>query len=82
MILDNQNENPKVYEWIEENTQLGELDLVTGYFTIGALAFLSEKVNERISKFRFVIGDIVASSDQKIKSLDLLNQNIDYKSGM
>jgi superfamily II DNA or RNA helicase len=82
MILDNQNENPKVYEWIEENTQLGELDLVTGYFTIGALAFLSEKVNERISKFRFVIGDIVASSDQKIKSLDLLNQNIDYKTVM
>lgn len=76
MILDNQNKNPKVYEWIEMNTNQGDFDIVTGYFTIGALAFLSQKTNDKIDKYQFIIGDIVSTSEQKIKSLDLLNENL------
>jgi len=34
MILDNKNENLKVHEWITKNTEEGNLDIVTGYFTI------------------------------------------------
>ena len=77
MILDNLNTNLKVYEWIEQNTQAGNLDIVTGYFTIGALNFLSESTNEKVNHYRFIIGDIVSSSDQKIASLDLLNESLD-----
>jgi superfamily II DNA or RNA helicase len=76
MILDNENKNLKVYQWIEYNTNLGNFDIVTGYFTIGALAFLSEKTNEKIDKYRFIIGDIVSTPDQKVKSIDLLNENL------
>ena len=76
MILDNQNINPKVYQWIEMNTNNGNFDIVTGYFTIGALAFLSDKTNEKIDNYRFLIGDIVSTTDQKVKSLDLLNENL------
>lgn len=76
MILDNQNSNPKVCTWIEQNTNNGNIDIVTGYFTIGALAFLSEKTNQKIEKYRFLIGDIVSTTDQKVKSLDLLNENL------
>jgi superfamily II DNA or RNA helicase len=76
MILDNQNDNPKVYEWIEMNTNAGNFDIVTGYFTIGALVFLSNKTNENIDYFRFIIGDIVSTNEQKVKSLDLLNENL------
>ena len=76
MILDNQNKNPKVYDWIDMNTNQGNFDIVTCYFTIWALTFLSEKTNEKIERYRFIIGDIVATSDQKIKSLDLLNENL------
>lgn len=76
MILDNQNSNPKVYEWIEENTNNCNFDIVTGYFTIGALAFISDTTNEKIDKFRFVIGDIASTVDQKVKALDLLNENL------
>ena len=76
MILDNQNANLKVHEWIDYNTQHGNLDIVTGYFTIGALAFLSEKTNEKIENYRFIIGDIVSSAEQKIKTIDLLNENL------
>lgn len=79
MILDNLNDNLKVHEWIEQNTFNGDFDIVTGYFTIGALAYLSEKTNNKINEYRLVIGDIVANTDQKVKSLDLLNQNIDIE---
>jgi superfamily II DNA or RNA helicase len=77
MILDNLNKNLKIYEWIEQNIHNGSFDIVTGYFTIGAIAFLSEKTNNKIEEYRFIIGDIVSTSDQKVKSLDLLNENID-----
>jgi hypothetical protein len=76
MILDNQNQNLKVHEWIDQNISNGSLDIVTGYFTIGALAFLSDKINEKINEYRLIIGDIVSSGDQNIKSIDLLNENL------
>ena len=59
MILDNENENLQVHEWISSFTEQGKLDIVTGYFTIGALAWLSKTVNDKISDFRLVLGDIV-----------------------
>jgi hypothetical protein len=60
MILDNENENLKVHEWISKYSEEGKLDIVTGYFTIGALSFLSKSVNEKIEQFRLVLGDIVS----------------------
>jgi len=77
MLLDNENKNLKVHEWIKEYTEEGKLDIITGYFTIGALAFLSKNTNEKIEKYRFILGDIVNfDNDKKEKSLDLLNENI------
>lgn len=76
MILDNENQKLKVHEWITKYNEEGTLDVVTGYFTIGALAFLSECTNDKIENYRFVLGDIV-NFDKKIKALDLLNERID-----
>ena len=45
MLLDNENKNYKVHEWISKYTTEGKMDVVTGYFTIGALAFISDKHN-------------------------------------
>jgi hypothetical protein len=52
------------------------MDIVTGYFTVGALAYLSLKVNEKINHFRLVLGDIVNFDAVKDRTLDLLNENI------
>lgn len=76
MILDNENENLKVHEWISSYTEQGKLDIVTGYFTIGALAWLSKNVNDKISDFRLVLGDIVNVDSIDNRPLDLLNENI------
>lgn len=35
MLLNNENQHPKVHEWINDETRNGKLDIVTGYFTIG-----------------------------------------------
>ena len=40
MLLDNENNNLKIHEWISKYTQTGKMSVVTGYFTVGALAFL------------------------------------------
>lgn len=82
MILDNQNDNPKVHEWITRYTESGELDVVTGYFTIGALAWLSKEVNQKIQNFRMVLGDIVNIDHVEERPLDLLNENITIEASL
>ena len=76
MILDNENKNLKVHEWISQYTENGKLNIVTGYFTIGALAYLSEQVNSKITDFRLILGDIVNIAPEENRPLDLLNENI------
>lgn len=82
MILDNENENKKVHEWISQYTEAGKLDIVTGYFTIGALAFLSRQVNDKINDFRLVLGDIVNVDIEDNRPLDLLNENISIEASL
>ena len=76
MILDNNNGNKKVYEWIKDYTEKGQMEVVTGYFTVGALAYLSKQVNEKISEFKLVLGDIVSTDIIEDRTIDLLNENI------
>ena len=76
MILDNENSNLKVHEWIAKYTEEGTVDIVTGYFTIGALAYLSRQVNHKITNFRLVLGDIVNFDKEENRPLDLLRSLI------
>ncbi len=78
MIIDNENQKLKVHQWLAKYNEEGNLDVVTGYFTIGALAFLTSVTNLKIESYRFVLGDIV-NFDTKIKALDLLNESIDIE---
>lgn len=82
MILDNENQNLKVHEWIAKYTEAGTVDIVTGYFTIGALAYLSKQVNQQITNFRLVLGDIVNFDQSENRPLDLLNENITIESAL
>ena len=82
MILDNENENLKVHEWISKYTEGGKFDIVTGYFTIGALAYFSQEVKEKIESFRLVLGDIVNNDAINDRTLDLLNENITVEAAL
>ena len=82
MILDNENQHLKVHEWIAKYTEEGTVDIVTGYFTVGALAYLSQQVNQKITKFRLVLGDIVNLDQVDDRPLDLLNENITIEAAL
>ena len=81
MILDNEK-HLKVHEWIVKYTEEGTIDIVTGYFTVGALAYLSQQVNQKITKFRLVLGDIVNLDQVDDRPLDLLNENITIEAAL
>ena len=76
MLIDNENKNLKVHEWISRYTESGKLSIVTGYFTIGALAYLSRVSQSKIDEYRFILGDIVSFDVDKDRTLDLLNEEI------
>ena len=82
MILDNKNENLKVYEWLREYTESGKMDIVTGYFTVGAIAYLSSQINNKIENFRMILGDIVNIDVIQDRSIDLLNENITIEAAL
>ena len=82
MILDNnpKSENLKVHEWISKYTEEGTMDIVTGYFTVGALAFISDEINATVQEYRMVLGDIVKTGLEGERPLDLLNESISLTS--
>jgi superfamily II DNA or RNA helicase len=82
MLLDNSSGNKKVYEWVEKYTDDGTFDVVTGYFTVGALAWLSSQINEKISKFQMLLGDIANISKPDFRPLNLLNEEISVDSAL
>ena len=82
MLIDNENKNKKVYQWISEYSDDGILDIVTGYFTVGALAYLSQTTNEKIKKYRFILGDIVSTEQLQNHTIDLLNEDISIEASL
>lgn len=82
MILDNENDNLKVHEWISRYTNTGKLSVVTGYFTIGALAYLSNATKDKIDEYKFILGDIVNFDFDKDRTLDLLNEDINIDASL
>ncbi len=82
MILDNENENRKVHQWISRYTQSGKFSVVTGYFTVGALAYLSKTTVDKIDEYKFILGDIVNFDVDKDRTLDLLNEEINIDASL
>jgi hypothetical protein len=76
MILDNENENLKVHKWITKYTGKGKLSIITGYFTVGALAYLSKATKEKIDEYKFILDDTVNFDADTDNALDRSNENI------
>lgn len=78
MLLDNKTKNEendyKVFNFIKNNTENGGLDLVTGYFSVNALALFNDEINQP-EKFRFILGNLMQDEAQLNKVIDLLNGN-------
>jgi hypothetical protein len=55
---------------------------VTGYFTVGALAYLSKATKDKIDEYKFILGDIVNFDFDKDRALDLLNEDINIDASL
>jgi len=79
MLLDNKtkitdDEPYKVFEFIKTHTDDGNLDIVTGYFSVNALAHMFEELNS-VSKFRLILGNLMQEEFEESKIINLLNGN-------
>lgn len=82
MLIDNHSTKEKVHHWIEKYIKEGDFNLVTGYFTIGALVYFSKIANEKIKNYQFVLGDITQRDSTLVKSLDLLNSDLSIEKAL
>jgi ERCC4-related helicase len=71
MLLDNST-GKTVWEKLKKYNESGEMDIVTGYFTIGALAWFAKQTN-KVNKYRFILGKIANKDYDQITAMDLLN---------
>ena len=79
MLLDNKTKTEdsefyKVFDYIKNYTEKGGLDIVTGFFSVYALALMKNDVNQA-EKFRMILGNIMQEESQLNKVIDLLNGN-------
>lgn len=77
MLLDNKtktkdSEYYKVFDFIKNYTEKGELDIVTGFFSIYALALMKDEINQA-EKFRLILGNLMQDEARRNKVIDLLN---------
>ena len=75
----NVHSNSTAWECIEKHTgsnRRGRLDIVTGYFTIGALATLQQELPSE-DEFRIVCSELVGKTEGKeVQAIDLLNRDL------
>jgi superfamily II DNA or RNA helicase len=76
MLLDNKTEKGdepyKVFDFVKANTEQGSLDIVTGYFSVNALALIKDEIN-LVEQFRLILGNLMQEESQLNKIIDLLN---------
>jgi hypothetical protein len=79
MLLDNKtktedSDHYKVFDFIKNYTESGGLDLVTGFFSVNALALMKDDINQA-EKFRLILGNLMQDEAELNKVIDLLNGN-------
>jgi superfamily II DNA/RNA helicase len=76
MILDNSINTKKVINWFQNETPDNiKFNIVTGYFTIGALQKFIQIINDKSNEINLIVGDMLL--DDVIENpIDLLNQDI------
>jgi superfamily II DNA or RNA helicase len=85
MLLDNKTPSDnfpfRVADFLKKFVEQGELDLVTGFFSINALALLHDQLNQ-VKKFRMVLGKLTRQDNLSDKIVDLLSENLSIDSSL
>ena len=75
MLLDNKtktedSDHYKVFDFIKNYTESGGLDLVTGFFSVNALALMKDDINQA-EKFRLILGNLMQDEAQLNKVIEI-----------
>jgi ERCC4-related helicase len=85
VLLDNKtqidNSPFKVADFLKKYTEQGQLDLVTGFFSINALAMMHDYLRDA-EKFRLVLGNLMQDEKEVNKVIDLLNGDAGIESAL
>jgi HKD family nuclease len=86
MLLDNKiqkedGEPYKVFDFIQKYTENGNLDVVTGFFSVNALALMYDEL-QQAEKFRLVLGNLMQDESRVNKIIDLLSNNAGINSSL
>ena len=82
MLVDNHSTEFKVHNFIQQYINDGSMDIVTGYFTVGALCHFANLTNEKIAQYRIILGDITQRDVTEISSLNLLNADLSLEKAL
>ena len=80
MLLDNKtkkedNEPSTVYDFLRNYIEQGKVDIVTGYFSVSALARIEDEINNS-ERFRMVLGNLLKEDNQQDKIVNLLSDTL------
>jgi len=80
MLLDNKTQMDygapfKVVDFLKKYAEGGKLDVVTGFFSVSALALLYEEMNQ-VERFRMILGRLAKSEESLDKVVNLLADNL------
>jgi SNF2 family DNA or RNA helicase len=80
MLLDNKlrsqhNPDYKVIDFVQRLVKDGRLDIVTGYFSISALAEISKRLDGEVI-YRMILGHIVMEEGRNSNTIDLLSDEL------
>lgn len=86
MLIDNKtskklfSDYQTVADFLRDYSESGNLDVVTGYFTVAALSLLFQNLRG-LTNFRFILGQLLKDGDLKEKIIDSLSGHFEIKSG-
>jgi len=86
MLLDNKTQADettpfKVADFLKKYSEKGTLDIVTGFFSVNALAMLYDNLSET-GEFRLVLGNLMQDEKELNKTVDLLNDDAGIESAL
>lgn len=85
MLIDNKTKNDDdfttVFQLLEQLTEKGKLDVVSGYFSFTALALIYDKL-KKVEQFRMVLGDIIEDKQIAARRINLLSEDVSVDSAL
>ena len=81
MLLDNKTKTEdheyfKVFDFLANYIEEGKLDIVTGYFSVSALARIKDEIDSP-ERFRMVLGNLLKEENHEDKIINLLSDTLD-----